>query len=211
VSYGLLIPSSGAKENEKQDFQIRTLSNRADLVSGGDVLVEIVLPHKAQPGKVEVELNGRDVSHDFAIRADGRFIGMVKGLSIGKNTLTAAVKGEGTQRLSIINHPIGGPIFSGPQVQPWICNTVDAGLGPAQDAQCNAPTVVDYFYRSTNPAIAGFRPYDRANPPADVRTTTTDQGLTVPYIVRRERGTLNRSIYGFAVLVDPSRPGTLHD
>ena len=35
-------------------------------------------------------------------------------------------------------------------------------------------------------------------------TTTTD-GLTVPYIVRVERGTMNRGIYDIAVLFDPTR------
>ena len=33
-----------------------------------------------------------------------------------------------------------------------------------------------------------------------------DDGLTVPYIVRVERGTINRGIYDIAVLFDPTRP-----
>jgi hypothetical protein len=51
-----------------------------------------------------------------------------------------------------------------------------------------------------------FTPYDPANPPAEglVATTTTDQGVTVPYIVRTERGTEDRGIYDVAVLDDPS-------
>ena len=36
--------------------------------------------------------------------------------------------------------------------------------------------------------------------------TTTTAGLTVPYIVRVERGTINRGIYDIAVLFDPSKP-----
>ena len=36
--------------------------------------------------------------------------------------------------------------------------------------------------------------------------TTTTAGLTVPYIVRVERGTLNRGIYDIAVLFDPAKP-----
>ena len=36
--------------------------------------------------------------------------------------------------------------------------------------------------------------------------TTTTTGLTVPYIVRVERGTINRGIYDIAVLFDPSQP-----
>src|SRR6185295_4987950 len=157
-------------------LEIRALSNRADLVSGGDVLVEIVLPRHAQPRDVQVELNGRDIRHEFAVRADGRFLGLVKGLSAGKNKLVASLQGEEAQRLTITNHPIGGPVFSGPQVQPWICSTGEAGLGSPQDAQCNAPAKVTWFSRSTNPAVTGFLPYNPAAPPSDVRNTTTDQG-----------------------------------
>src|SRR5258705_274432 len=35
--------------------------------------------------------------------------------------------------------------------------------------------------------------------------TTTTNGLTVPYIVRVERGTMNRGIYDIVVLFDPTR------
>ena len=38
--------------------------------------------------------------------------------------------------------------------------------------------------------------------------TTTTAGDTVPYIVRVERGTMNRGIYDIAVLFDPSQPWT---
>ena len=85
-------------------------------------------------------------------------------------------------RITITNHPIGGPVFAGPQVQPWFCTTTENGLGPATDAQCNAPTMVTYQYRSA--VTRQFAAYDPANPPLDVATTTTDQGVTVPYIVR---------------------------
>jgi len=201
-----LVPPANAGQREDRTLEIRTLSNRADLVSGGDVLVEIVLPRNIQPDRMQVELNGRDIRHEFAVRADGRFLALLKGLSIGKNKLVASVRGQEAQRLTITNYPIGGPIFSGPQVQPWICSTVEAGLGSPQDPQCNAPAKVTWFYRSTNPAVTGFLPYNPSAPPADVRTSTTDQGVTVPYIVRLEQGTLNRSIYSFAVLFDPTKP-----
>jgi hypothetical protein len=38
--------------------------------------------------------------------------------------------------------------------------------------------------------------------------TDHDDGLTVPYVVRVERGTLNRGIYDIAVLFDPTQPWT---
>src|SRR5207248_2977030 len=54
--------------------EIRILSNRADLISGGDALVEIVLPEKAKarPDQVKVDVDGHDVTSAFAVRNDGR-------------------------------------------------------------------------------------------------------------------------------------------
>jgi hypothetical protein len=106
-------------------------------------------------------------------------------------------------RITITNHPIGGPVFAGPQVQPWICQTEANGFGPPQDAQCNVRAKYELFYRSTNPLRTGFLVYDPASPPADVATTTTDRGDTVPYIVRRETGVIDRGWYALAVLFDP--------
>ena len=39
--------------------------------------------------------------------------------------------------------------------------------------------------------------------PTDLATTQTIEGDTVPFIVRVESGTINRSIYRIAVLDDP--------
>jgi hypothetical protein len=108
------------------------------------------------------------------------------------------------QRVTITNHPIGGPVFSGPQLQPWYCSTEADGLGPPADAQCNAPTVFKYHYKSSITGL--YAAYDPDNPPSDVAMTTTDQGKTVPFIVRVEKGTLDRGIHQIAVLFDPSQP-----
>ncbi len=183
-------------------LEIQVLSNRADLLSGGDALVEIVLSDGAEVSGLQVSLDGEDVSSTFALRPNGRVQGLVTGLPVGESTLTATLGGSEPVRIQLTNHPIGGPIFAGPQVQPWVCGTEELGFGPSIDAQCNAPSKVEFFYRSTE--SDDFQPYDTANPPADVAEITTDQGVTVPYIVRREQGTLNRGIYSFAVLFDPS-------
>src|SRR2546425_4385517 len=58
-------------------LQIKVLSNRADLISGGDALVEIVLPAKVLPTTVRVSAGGRDVTSVFALRSNGRFMGLV--------------------------------------------------------------------------------------------------------------------------------------
>ena len=51
-----------------------------------------------------------------------------------------------------------------------------------------------------------FKPYVPGTTPADLATTTTNAGVVVPYIVRVERGTINRGIYDIAVLFDPTQP-----
>ncbi len=100
---------------ESGRLQIDVLSGRADLVSGGDALVQVVLPEGVSPAGVRVDLNGSDVTSSFAVRADGRFLGLVGGLQVGPNELTARPSGADEQgdgrgaRITITNHPIGGP------------------------------------------------------------------------------------------------------
>src|SRR5882724_7955404 len=87
-------------------LQIKTLSNRADLVSGGDVLVEIVVP----PGSTaapHVTAGTRDVSDAFVHRPDGRTIGLVTGLADGATTITADIGGKQGASLAVTNHKIG--------------------------------------------------------------------------------------------------------
>jgi hypothetical protein len=183
---------------------IEVLSNRADLVSGGNALVEVRLPHGADAAGLRVTAGDRDVTDAFAVRADGRVLGRVEGLPVGTTTLTAAAPGAVAAALDVTNHPIGGPVFTGRQIQPWVCTTASNGLGAPQDAQCNAPTVVTFHYKRTSGS--GLAAYDPANPPTDVATTTTDTGAKVPFIVRQEKGTMNRGIYTLAVLYDPAKP-----
>lgn len=198
-----------ARENGPHaQFAIRVLSNRADLLSGGDALVEVALPSGLATPDIQADVDGRDVT-DFLVKVDNeRFMGLVTGLVEGPNLLTVHVPGVGDQQITLTNHAIGGPIFSGPQLQPWVCRTEEEGLGPPLDAKCNAPTVVSYLYQSVQKPPGQYLPYDPAQPATDVTTTTTDEGHVVPYIIRVEKGTLNRSIYHLAVLADPTKPWT---
>ncbi|MET0984756.1 MAG: DUF6351 family protein [Steroidobacteraceae bacterium] len=185
--------------------EIVVLSNRADLISGGDALVEIKVPPWIPAAKgVKIDVDGVNANSAFAVRADGRYYGLITGLRNGDNVVRAVTPG-GTATLTIRNHPIGGPVFSGAQVLPWTCNTTsNPSLGPALDAQCNAPTAYRYMYRTTANQFAVYDP--SAPPPANLATTTTDEGITVPYIVRIERGTMNRGLHEIAVLFDPAQP-----
>jgi Tannase-like family of unknown function (DUF6351) len=222
-------------------FEILTLSNRADLISGGDALVEVRVPPNVPLDKVTLWLNGDNVTDTFSTDADARTMrGVVTGLKQGENDLLADSNGLGRGRprasLTITNHPIGGPVLLGSQTQPWICATPTAtpasgntpatnasGLSTfATDAQCNIATEYKLFYRTTTspcssalpdpsppaapPANDCFKPYTPGSAPADLAMTTTTAGLTVPYIVRVERGTINRGIYDVAVLFDPGKP-----
>jgi len=228
------------------DLEIVTLSNRADLISGGDALVEVRVPKQVSLSAVKVKLNGHDITSSFKTNAAARTLrGLVTGLADGRNDLVAEAdsKGKGKDkddgkevRLTITNHPIGGPVLLGSQTQPWICATptpvAQSGNTPASnasglttfalDAQCNIATEFKLFYRTTTtpcssalpdpsppaapPTNNCFKPFTPGSAPADLAMTTTTAGLTVPYIVRVERGTLNRGIYDIAVLFDPAKP-----
>jgi hypothetical protein len=198
-----LLPSSAnpVQAAPGDPVQVAVLSNRADLVSGGDALVQVTAPAGTESG-LHVDVDGRDVSSAFAARPDGRILGLVTGLALGPNVVTAQLQDGRGARLTITNHPIGGPVFSGPQIQPWTC------AAGAADAQCNRPPAYAFKYISTNPTKSGFQDYNPDSPPSDVATTTTDQGKTVPFIVRTETGTIDRDQYRIAVLFDPAKPWT---
>ena len=63
---------------------------------------------------------------------------------------------------------------------------------------CSANTRVDYLYRATTGSFQPL-PSDGSRPSNMAQTTLLD-GRTVDYVVRRERGTIDRFIYSFAML-----------
>ncbi|WP_155403869.1 DUF6351 family protein [Variovorax paradoxus] len=231
-------------------MEVRTLSTRADLVSDGDVLVEL-LPEGGNAGGLKVTLNGKDITDAFARRADGRITGLATGLAVGSNTIKASTRLNREATLTVVNAPRSGPVLSSTQFTPYVCATpaptTGAGATPASnasglstsatDAQCSIATEFKLFYRTLtpvtaapgdggcsfvppdpSPATAGgpvpptpanscLQPYVAGTTPASaVASTTTTTGVKVPYIVRVERGTINRGIYDIAVLFDPSAP-----
>jgi hypothetical protein len=175
-------------------LDIDVVSNRADLISAGDALVAI---DGADPSTITVTEDGRDVTNAFAVRANGRFEGLVTGLDVGANELVATA-GEETARVTIANHPNGGPVFSGPQIQPWVCTN------GSSDPQCEQPASYRYEYRSSTDGQ--LHEYDPDNPPDDIAETTTQTGETVPFIIRVETGYQDRDQYQIATLFQPGRP-----
>jgi Tannase-like family of unknown function (DUF6351) len=159
------------------NHDIIVLSNRADLISGGDALVEVIVP----PGiiqairngnqKIKASVNGVPVPDGtLALRVNGRIIGLVTGLKVGENILTVQTPGK-AMSIVITNHPIGGPVFAGAQLQPWICATTvpqtvtvigNPGSTPPTatattrasglssdpiDVQCDTPPTYSYYYQ----------------------------------------------------------------
>ncbi len=197
MTLGIVVPASAAPVGRQLDIEV--LSNRADLISGGEALVAVGLPPFIRSQTVRVTLNGRDITSQFARRPNGRYAALVTGLRNGRNQLVARASGARGATITITNHPIGGPVFAGPQIQPWVCQDT------AVDAQCNEPTTYEYVYRDV--VRNGFEPYDPEAPPADelIAETTTDHGKTVKYIVRTETGYLARDQYQISVLWDPEQ------
>src|SRR5947208_8270281 len=116
--------TAGAAGAGAASLSVQVLSNRADLVSGREALVAVAL-NKVKPASVKVTLNGSNVTSQFALRVNGSYAGLVTGLQLGKNVLKAEAPGARSEA-TIVDHPIGGPVFSGPQVKPWVCKNPDA-------------------------------------------------------------------------------------
>ena len=219
--------------------RIEVLSTRADLVSGGDALVRVTLPRGVKASRLRFTAGSRNVTRVLVPAGGRRLEGVVTGMPLGRVALTATIRGAAAPprsrrrgppvftgrvrvasaaRLYVRNHPIGGPIFAGPQIQPWACQQ------GARDAQCNQPPSFRFLYlrkgasqegaafpgTNSNSGNGPFQPYDPDNPPPreDIETTTTTDGATVPFIVRLETGYLDRDQYAIATLFDPGKPWT---
>lgn len=179
---------------------VRTASTRADLVTGGDVLVEVDVPAGLE-GDLVVTAAGRDVTAAFPRTGEVRR-GLVTGLPPGSTAIEAQV-GAAVADIEVTDHPLTGPVLSGPHLPLVACSTEAAGLGPATDADCSAPTVVDHLYVTTSGAVAPLP--DAATRPPDLATAVIE-GTRVPLVVRRERGVINRGVYTLTVVEPGAAP-----
>jgi len=203
---------------------ISVLSSAPELVSGGDARIEVKAAPKFQE-RVTFWLNGKQVAPPMARDGD-RMEGVVTDLVNGKNLLEARYSiggydGGVLDSITLTNHPITGPIFTGPQQLPFICRSQESGLGqPLVDNQdgtghpvfdpagetlvgysryCGIATRIEYFYYTGS----SFKPFDPVagytTPPSDLATITVN-GATVPFVVRAEVGSINRFLYTIVML-----------
>ena len=197
---------SAQRTSSAKKLDIQTLSTHADRLTGGDVPIAIAIPPGAAAAATppDVRLNGRDVASAFRLQ-NRRFVGLVTGLVDGRNELKVSGWGVRDQPLAITNYPITGPVISGPQQQPFVCQTdtfklpdgttlTDARLTASRSGDdCSAATKVQYVYMPYDGKE--LRPLaDTRELPANVATITTTAGKKVPFVVRVETGTMNRGI-----------------
>ena len=207
-----MLPATGVAAKKKaKPITISVLSSRADLVSGGSALLRIGGVKTARGLKVIV--GRKSYSKRFAKGTDGYVEGLVR-LGVGRAKVVARTATRAAT-ITLTGHRNGGPVFTGPQIQPWTCQ---AG---AKDKQCNAAPVVTYKYLPAGVPPAGLsaagssvasplQTYDPKSPPADsqIATTTTDTGKTVPFIVRQRTGYTDRDQYTIAELYQPGKAWT---
>src|SRR5207302_9994220 len=110
--------------------EIRTLSTRADTVTGGDVLIEVGIPRNVPRQKAKIFANGKNITSTLRWDEDSRTLtGLVTGLKLGANEISADSNDSGNRRptslLAVTNYPITGPVFSGPHESPFICQTAE--------------------------------------------------------------------------------------
>ncbi|MCB0867968.1 MAG: hypothetical protein KDB48_04690 [Solirubrobacterales bacterium] len=181
---------------------VRTISSRPEMVSGNDALVQVLVPRDASPSGLKIFSDGADITASFNATGGNEHIRQGKVPTGAEGSIIrVTLPGFNDQQLILVNHPLSGPILSGRHLNPLLCNTATAGLGAPQDADCTGNTVVTYHYRTTSNSWQTLA--DPTGPvPPDIATTTTNNGTVVPYAVATERGTLNRSIYAFSVLID---------
>lgn len=242
ICLGSLIACTDAGENSTPSAvlispALQVISSRPDQVSGGTVLLGFQAGEAvANPDSLQFEASGRvlDVLRMTQTEQGPRWL--VSGLPEGDVTITARNPDGLITSVDVRNHPITGPMFSGPQQYPFVCSSVlEWGRQPLVDHQedwgfpvydddgevigyskdCSIEPFVEYHYLNT---AGEYQPLPAVGSrPADMAVATLSDGREVDFVVRWERGTINRFLYSYAVLADPSirssdplDPGRVH-
>ncbi len=207
---------------------LKLLSSQPQYVSGGDARIQITAPARLHAG-ITLWLNGQPLTAALQSRGD-QLEGVITGLALGGNVLEARTSAGVRASLALTNHPITGPMFSGPQQHPFVCMTNQSAVGkqplvdtdappgyPVTDANgntigysrnCSIDTFVTYLYRNT---AGSFVTLPAGPRPADMSTTTLADGRTVDFVVRREIGSINRFLYSIAMLAPAGESASAPD
>jgi hypothetical protein len=192
---------------KKGQIELRTVSTLPEAVTGGQVLIEV--RGLSSTDTLRVLRNGRKAKVKVTTPSSGVRRALLSGLRDGSNTVVAqARRGKKPARvatLTVVNHPISGPVLSGPHQTPFFCETEAAGLGKPLDANCSVKTTYTWYARSNGQFSKLADPY--APYPSGTETATTKGGKQVPFVVRVESSTINRGISRIAVLDDPAKRG----
>lgn len=188
-------------------IELLTLSTLPDTVTNGDVLVGVRGVGEADT--LQFSVNGAPVDVDM-IDAAAERRALISDLRTGENRISVTATGPDGNRsatLTVRNHPVTGPVISGPHQHPFRCRTEDAELGAPLDEDCSVATRYQWFYRSA--IDQSVQPLDDpySDYPADTLMTELADGRIVPYVVRVESATINRGIARIAVLDDPAARG----
>ena len=187
-------------------FQIQVVSGPAEYVSGDAARIEVHVPEGVTGDSISIRINNEVQRVAFTSTESNTLEAVLTGLNVGENTVTARMtNGTGYQETSVVvtNYSSIGPMFSGPEQTPFMCTSeahkAHTGLGDILDDNCSMETVVSFLYKpQSEDQLVDFDP--ALGIPSDVDQTVTLDGQTVDYIVRWERGTINRFIYSIAML-----------
>lgn len=192
--------------NVEPTIKLAIVSSPADRVMGTSALMQLELLKFDADARLRVTANGTDVSHLFRPDPNGVFLGNVENLRDGANEVVATY-GAYTTKLVLTGYPRTGPVFSGPHQSPFLCGfqsftRLGGGvLVSLEDGKCSTRTLVSYFYRNTSGSNTGFNPATATTYPANMAYVTVN-GRQVPFLVRLESGTVNRTVYQSAILHD---------
>ncbi len=202
-------PRNPAVERPDDEIAIEVVSSQPDRVTGSEAMIRVTPPRGQSVENLRVMLEDRDVTSQLT-PGDGALQGVVEGFVEGTNTLTAVLdRWTSTQRVRA--WPTTGPMISGPHTTLLVCSTEDHGLGEPTDDNCSAPTRVWWRYVDAGGSLHDLD--DPGNLPPDVARVSfeSDGGrYEGPFVIRHERGVVNRSIYDIVTIEpDPARAGDL--
>jgi hypothetical protein len=103
-------PAASLAASRAKGAMLEVVSSRPDMVSGGDVLVKVTVPHGGASDSFQVSAAGRDITGAFKPKGEGEYLGLVTGLPLGPSKLELTAMGK-TVSLTVNNHPLTGPMF----------------------------------------------------------------------------------------------------